>query len=239
VAEAVLRIVALRAGYATGLPVVRDLSIDLHAGEIVVLLGPNGAGKSTVLQAISGTARVFGGQVLSGGADLAGRPAWQVARAGLASVPQLANVFAGMTVRENLDFGLRARCGRAGPDMAAVLNLFPDLAALGRRRAGTLSGGQRQMVAIGRALLSGPAALLLDEPSAGLAAGLVMQLFAALRALAGRVPVLLVEQNVRAALAVADRAVLMAQGRVVRVGRPAELLDDPVVEAAYLGRKPA
>ncbi len=231
--DAVLVVEQLTAGHAAGVPVVNDVSLQLRHGEILAVLGANGAGKSTLLQAIAGTARLFGGRVLCRGADLAGAAPWQIARAGIATVPQRANVFAGMTVQENLALGACATNHAA--DISDVLAWFPDLAPKLRSRVSTLSGGTRQMVAIGRALLAQPLALLLDEPSAGLSPKLVHELFAALASLKQRVPILLVEQNVRAALAVADRAMLMAEGRVQHEARDAASIADTVLASAFLG----
>ncbi len=235
----VLRVRGLRAGHAADRPIVHDLSFDVGANQIVALLGPNGAGKSTALQAIAGAAPVLGGQVLCGGADLAGCPSWRIARAGIGFVPQRDNVFAGMTVQENLDLGRTACAGRRGPSPIEVLRLFPELAGLRGTRVGTLSGGQRQMVAIGRALLGGPVVLLLDEPTAGLAANVVKRLLESLSGLKRHLPVVLVEQNVRAALAVADRAVLMAEGRLRRDCAADALLADPALALGDFAAPPA
>ena len=230
---------AVVAGYEPGVPIVRGATLGVAAGEILVLLGPNGAGKSTLAKAVAGIVRLSSGDVRLGGASLAGVPAHERIRHGLAFVPQTENVFAGMTVAENLDIAVailprRARAAR----IAAMFALFPDLAAARKGAAGRLSGGQRQMLAIARALAVGPRALVLDEPSAGLSPKLVGAVMAKLREVReSGVAVLLVEQNARAALAVADRAMILAEGRVAHEGAGASLLDDPTVAALYLGRR--
>jgi branched-chain amino acid transport system ATP-binding protein len=235
----VLRAEGVVAGYEPGVPIVRGASFSVAASEILVLLGPNGAGKSTLAKAVAGLVPLAAGEVLLAGASLAGVPAHERVRHGLAFVPQTGNVFAALTVAENLDIAVAIlpRAARAGR-IAAMLSLFPDLAAARRGAAGRLSGGQRQMLAIARALAVAPAALVLDEPSAGLSPKLVetvMQKLVEVRA--GGVAVLLVEQNARAALAVADRAMILAEGRVAHEGAGAALLDDPAVAALYLGRR--
>jgi branched-chain amino acid transport system ATP-binding protein len=236
---AVLEARDIVAGYEPGVPIVRGAGFVVAAGEILVLLGPNGAGKSTLAKAVAGLVRLERGEVRLGGAALAEVPAHERIRHGLAFVPQTGNVFAGLTVAENLDIAVailprRARAERIG----AMYSLFPDLAAARRGAAGRLSGGQRQMLAIARALAVGPRALVLDEPSAGLSPKLVQAVMAKLREVrASGVAVLLVEQNARAALAVADRAMILAEGRVAHQGASATLLDDPAVAALYLGRR--
>jgi branched-chain amino acid transport system ATP-binding protein len=237
-AEAVLRATGLHAGYLPDAPVVNGVSFELRTGEVLAMFGPNGAGKSTLVRAIAGIVRIFAGDVHCDGRPVAGLPPWLIARSGIGYVAQRANVFTEMTVAENLALGRRAR--GAGSDIPAgeVLALFPELAERRGMRVGALSGGQRQMVAIGRALLAGPRVLLLDEPSAGLSPKLVGSLFATLTHLKARVPILLVEQNVKAALAIADRALLLAEGRVLREAPPGELAADPALAAAFLGALP-
>jgi len=233
--EPALRLEQLVSGYVRGLPIVRGISLALAPGEILAVLGPNGAGKSTLVKAIAGIAPIFGGQILHDGRAIHGAAIHTIARGGIGYVPQVNNVFAEMTVRENLELGLTMRAGRPGPLLADMFDLFPDLARLGRQRAGTLSGGQRQMASIARALLGRPSLLMLDEPSAGLAPIYVTNLFAALRSLKQRTSILLVEQNVRAALACADRAVVLAEGQI-RLDRPASaLLSTPALSEIFLG----
>jgi len=230
----------LVAGYEPGLPIVRGASLAVGTGEIVALLGPNGAGKSTLLKAVAGLVPVESGRVRLGGRDLAGVPAHDLIGTGLAYVPQTENVFARMTVDENL--GLAGfRLGRAArrQRIAELYALFPDLGRQPRLRAGRLSGGQRQMLAFARALMGGPRVLLLDEPSAGLAPKLAGLVFAKVQEVrAAGVAVLLVEQNVRAALGVADRAYVLVEGRPRIDGPAAVLRDDPEVAHLYLGGTP-
>jgi branched-chain amino acid transport system ATP-binding protein len=237
----VLEVRDLVAGYEPGLPIVRGASLVLAAGEILVLLGPNGAGKSTLAKAVAGLVRIESGEVLLRGASLASVPAHVRIRRGLAFVPQTGNIFAALTVAENLAIAAAVlpRAARAGR-IAAMLALFPDLAQARRAPAGRLSGGQRQMLAVARALVTGPEVLALDEPSAGLSPKLVSMVMDKLREIrGGGVAVLLVEQNVRAALAVADRAAILVEGRMAHEGTGASLLDDPTVAALYLGRRAA
>jgi branched-chain amino acid transport system ATP-binding protein len=225
------------AGYEPGVPIVRGASVAVAAGEIVVLLGPNGAGKSTLVKAAAGLVAISGGGVRLDGDDITRVPAHQRIRRGLAFVPQTENVFAALSIADNLAIAaaILPRPARAAR-LAAMRALFPDLARQPARPAGRLSGGQRQMLAIARAMIAEPRVLVLDEPSAGLSPLLVAQVMDTLRTIAGRgVAVLLVEQNARAALAVADRALILAQGRVAHAGRGAELLADPAVAALYLG----
>jgi branched-chain amino acid transport system ATP-binding protein len=233
----VLAVRDLVAGYEPGLPIVRGATLTLDAGEILVLLGPNGAGKSTLAKAVAGLVPVAAGTIELGGASLSDVPAHRRVAYGLAFVPQTENVFASLSVAENLAIAaaILPRGARAGR-IAAMLDLFPDLAGARRRAAGRLSGGQRQMLAIARALVTEPAVLALDEPSAGLSPKLVGEVLARLRDIAARgVAVLLVEQNARAALGVADRAAILVEGRVAHEGAGTALLDDPVVAALYLG----
>ncbi|MGH7210023.1 MAG: ABC transporter ATP-binding protein [Acetobacteraceae bacterium] len=237
-----LAVQALEAGYLRGLPILRGVSFTLHTHEIIALIGPNGAGKSTLAKSIAGVVPVFGGRVRLGAEDITARPAHELARLGLGFVPQVANVFAELTVQENLEIGCLAHARRARssarerdarPSIADMLTLFPDLGRFLRARAGKLSGGQRQMVAIARALLGAPRVLILDEPTAGLSPAAVQMLFQALRRLA--VPILLVEQNVAAALAFADRAILLVEGEM-RLDQPAAAMrEDPRLATAYLG----
>ncbi len=233
-AEPVLRIDKLVSGYAEGAPIVRGVSFDLQAGEILALFGPNGAGKSTLVKAIAGIAPVFDGMALCDRRNIAKEPAHRRARYGIGFVPQVANVFAELTVRENLELALAMR-KRPGPSIKDVSELFPDLQRFMRQYAGKLSGGQRQMVAIARALIGGPRVLILDEPSAGLSPANVGKVFERLRSLTPQVSILLVEQNVRAALSIADRAILLAEG-VIRLIKPtSEILSDRAVAEAFMG----
>jgi acyl-CoA reductase-like NAD-dependent aldehyde dehydrogenase/ABC-type branched-subunit amino acid transport system ATPase component len=216
-----------------------DVSLSVGRGEVVVMLGANGAGKSSCLKALGGVVpHLPGARVTLGGVDLAALPQHELVEAGLALVPEDRGIFADLSVRENLQLGAftrRAR-GRASDNLRRVVALFPRLAERRDQLASTMSGGERQMVAIGRALMSSPDILLLDEPSLGLAPLVCSELFQAL----GRIKelgvgVLLVEQNARAALAIADRGYLLENGRIVGVGSAAQLRNDPAVHRAYLG----
>jgi branched-chain amino acid transport system ATP-binding protein len=227
----------LVAGYEPDVPIVRGASIHIGRGEIVAILGPNGAGKSTLIKAVAGVVQKFSGRVVLDGADITRRKAHQMVRSGLAFVPQTENVFATMSVEENLRIAVAvlpkaARQAR----MDAVLDVFPDLARQLRLRAGRLSGGQRQMLAVARALMVEPKVLMLDEASAGLSPRLVEIVFAKVEEIArAGTSILLIEQNARAALAIADRAYILVEGRNRYEGRGPELLTDPSVAALYLG----
>ncbi|MCS6932271.1 MAG: ABC transporter ATP-binding protein [Acetobacteraceae bacterium] len=226
------------AGYEPGLPIVKGASLSVAGGEIVALLGPNGAGKSTLAKAMAGLVPVASGAVLLQGSDITAVPAHLRLKRGLGFVPQTENVFANLTVRENLELA----ASLAGLDRRAareeMFGFFPDLARLARLEAGRLSGGQRQMLAVARALLAKPAALMLDEPSAGLSPRYVAEVFAMLaRVRQAGVAILLVEQNVKAALELADRAVVLVDG-TVRLDEPARpLLGDPRLPALFLGAR--
>ena len=229
----------LVAGYEPGLAILRSASIHVAPREIVVLLGPNGAGKSTLVKAIAGLVPIFGGEVMLQGQPITGTPAHLLIRRGLSFVPQTENIFAGLTIRENLELaaGILPKPDRRGA-VAAMFELFPDLAIQPGLKAGRLSGGQRQMLAIARALVVGPDVLMLDEPSAGLSPKLVDVVMHQLRRIRDRgVTILLVEQNVRAALAVADRAYILVEGCNAHEGASAALLNDPVVAELYLGAR--
>jgi len=227
----------LVAGYEPGVPVVNGASLSVSAGEIVAVLGPNGAGKSTLIKAIAGVAPIMSGAVFLNGEEITRLPAHRMVRRGLAFVPQTENVFTGMSVEDNL----RLAAGILGADRRAgriteIYRLFPDLLRQRRLPAGRLSGGQRQMAAIARALIADPSVLMLDEPSAGLSPKLVASVFARLAEIrASGVAIVLVEQNARAALAIADRGVILAEGRNRHEGRASELWGDARMAALYLG----
>ncbi len=232
-----LTIDGLRAGYGA-VEALHGISLHVDPGEIVALLGANGAGKSTALRAISGLVRPTAGEIRLGGESLAGIPPHEIVARGLVQVPEGRRLFATLTVRENLDLGAFTRSDATGVEESRRLvhRLFPVLLSREKQLAGTLSGGEQQMLAIGRALLSGPRILLLDEPSLGLSPILVKSILATLREIneAG-VTVLLVEQNARAALRLAHRAYVLVTGSVALEGPAKELLDDPAVRRAYLG----
>jgi branched-chain amino acid transport system ATP-binding protein len=232
-----LEVSHLFAGYETGVPIVRGASLEVRPGEIVVILGPNGAGKSTLIKAVAGLVPKFSGLVRLDGEDITGRPAHAMVRAGLAYVPQTENVFAGMSVVDNLRLASAVLAkGERRSAMQGVEVLFPDLKRQLTLRAGRLSGGQRQMLAIARALLVRPKLLMLDEASAGLSPKLVELVFNKIREIrdAGTT-VLLVEQNARAALAVSDRAYVLVDGQNRHEGEAAGLRTDPSLGRLYLG----
>jgi branched-chain amino acid transport system ATP-binding protein len=235
--SAVLAVEELFAGYEPGVPIVRGASLSVSRGEIVAVLGPNGAGKSTLVKAVAGMVEKFSGSVKLDGVEIAHRKAHEMARTGLAFVPQTENVFATMTVEENLQIGaaLLPKADRRRR-LDAMAQLFPDLARQMRLPAGRLSGGQRQMLALARALMIEPKALMLDEASAGLSPKLVEIVFAKIKEISGAgMAILLVEQNARAALAVSDRACVLVEGENRHEGRAADLLTDPEIGKLYLG----
>jgi branched-chain amino acid transport system ATP-binding protein len=218
--------------------VVWGVSLEVRDGEVVAVVGPNGAGKTTTLLATAGLLRPLGGQVMLLGARIDGLPPHAIVERGLALVPEGRRLFGGMTVRENLLLGgypARARRARAAT-LAEVMDLFPVLAARAHQRAGTLSGGEQQMLAIGRALMARPRLLLLDEPSLGLAPRLVRRVFELVREIAARgVTVVVVEQNAFQALAHADRAYVLSGGRVAAAGPARELLAQDEIRRTYIG----
>ena len=216
-----------------GMKVVRDLSLHVDAGEVVSLLGPNGAGKTTTLLSVSGLLPVLGGEIRVLGAPVAGLRPHQIARRGVAHVPDDRGLIYSMTVAENLKLVAREH------DVAPVYDHFPALRKLSRRRCGLLSGGEQQMLAVGRALVSAPKLLIIDEMSLGLAPVVVKRLLPAIRDIAKQdgVAVLLVEQHVELALAVSDRAYVLVHGELVREGPAAALRGElHAIEASYLGK---
>ncbi len=234
---AILTVERMVAGYEPGLPIVNGASIHAARGEIVALLGPNGAGKSTLIKAVAGLAPLTSGEVRFDGKDLTRMPAHLRIREGLAFAPQTENVFARMTVDDNLRLAAGfLPSARRALRIAAMYEAFPDLARQRGLLAGRLSGGQRQMLAIARALLAEPKALMLDEPSAGLSPKFVEIVFAKLADIRNSgVTIVLVEQNTRAALALADRAYVLVQGCNRHEGEARALRDDPTIAALYLG----
>lgn len=228
-----LAVQGLDAGYGK-LAILHDVSLEVEAGEIVTVVGSNGAGKTTLLRALNGLIRPSAGTVTLDGVDITGRPTEKMAAQGLMHVPENRLCFPSLSVRDNLTLGAWSRAGKG--DLAAVLELFPRLQPRLGQAAGTLSGGEQQMVSIGRGLMASPKAIMLDEPSIGLAPKVVAEIMKVLTELRGRgLAVLLVEQNVRASFGIADRAVVMQRGRVVLEGTPAELVELPEVRNAYLG----
>jgi branched-chain amino acid transport system ATP-binding protein len=232
-----LKVDNLRVNYGA-IQAVKGISFEVEERELVALIGSNGAGKSTTLKTISGIVRPSGGTITYRGRDLASLRPHQIVAGGIVQSPEGRQIFGSLTVRENLLLGASARSDRTSfdADMQMVFELFPILGERISQRAGTLSGGEQQMLAIGRALMAKPQLLLLDEPSLGLAPLVVNRIFDVIRRLKeSGVTILLVEQNARKALAVADRAYVLETGLVGLSGPAAELARDPAVEQAYLG----
>ena len=223
--------------YYGAIHAVKDISFHVEEGEIVTLIGANGAGKSTTLQTVSGLLHARTGSIEFMGKPIHGVPAHKLVAQGLAQVPEGRRVFAQMTVEENLEMGAFTQPGSTvGPNLEKVYEQFPRLKERRRQVAGTLSGGEQQMLAMGRALMSSPKLLMMDEPSMGLAPILVEQIFDIIKSLhkAGTT-ILLVEQNARMALSVADRGYVLETGRVTLTGPGKTLLADETVKKAYLG----
>jgi branched-chain amino acid transport system ATP-binding protein len=238
--QTVLDVRNLEAGYEPGVPIVRGASIAVNKDEIVVVLGPNGAGKSSLIKAIAGLVPITAGTVMLDGKDITSAPAHTMVRLGLAFVPQTENIFPLMSVEDNL----KVACGILKPREAParieeMYGAFPDLARQRRTAAGNLSGGQRQMLAVARALIVHPKVLVLDEPSAGLSPKFVSMVFEMLAGIRKTgVTILIVEQNAKAALAIGDRAYVLVEGKDRHEGVASELWNDPVVAELYLGQRP-
>ena len=216
---------------------LRDVSFEVNEGEVVALIGANGAGKTTTLHTITGLLPSKGGTVTFEGRDITRKPGHAIVRLGMSHVPEGRRVFAGLTVAENLRMGAYTRpAGEIPESLKMVYERFPRLEERKNQAAGTLSGGEQQMLAMGRALMSKPKLLMLDEPSMGLAPILVEQIFDIIRELhAAGTTILLVEQNAQAALSVADRAYVLETGRISLTGTGAELMASDAVRKAYLG----
>ena len=217
---------------------IRDVSLEVRAGELVTLIGANGAGKTTTLRAISGVLAASGGRIMFEGEDIAGASPRHILASGIAHCPEGRRVFPEMTVQENLEMGafLRTEAAAISEDMEEMFERFPVLAERRRQVAGTLSGGEQQMLAIARALMSRPRLVLFDEPSLGLAPTMVERVFEIVEQIRARgTTVLMVEQNAFAALEMCDRSYVLESGEVTLQGTGRELLDDPHVREAYLG----
>ncbi|MHC1761653.1 MAG: ABC transporter ATP-binding protein [Negativicutes bacterium] len=221
------------------IPALRGISLHVEQGEIVTLIGANGAGKSTTLKTISGLIRPAAGRITFEGKDLTTYPAHEIVGLGIAHVPEGRGIFPNLTVKENLKLAtFRRKDGRKAleEDMATVFDGFPVLKERTGQMAGTLSGGEQQMLAIGRALMARPQLVLMDEPSMGLAPLLVRQIFDIIREINGKgTTVLLVEQNARMALSIAHRGYILETGEIIKEGTASELVNDPQVAASYLG----
>ncbi len=226
-------------GYGSS-EIIHDISIHVGAGEIVTLIGPNGAGKSSVMNAALGRLQINGGRILLKGDEITGTAPERAVRRGISYVPQVSNVFPNLTVQENLEIGAWTRRDDMRPRMAEMFALFPPLAERRRIPAGALSGGQRQMAAMAKALMVDPTILLLDEPTAGLSPKYRAEIFTVVRTVNARgVPILMVEQNARQALGIADRGYVLVDGYCRMEGSGKELLANPEVGAMFLGQRAA
>jgi branched-chain amino acid transport system ATP-binding protein len=225
-----------------GIHAVKGIDLKVGEGELVCLIGANGAGKTTTLKGICGLQPVKAGTIQYAGESIGGRPAFELVRKGLAMVPEGRGVFGALTIEENLAMGAYVRSDATGirADVERVFGLFPRLKERRRQTAGTLSGGEQQMLAMGRALMSKPRLLLLDEPSMGLAPLMVQKVFETVLAVSKEgVTILLIEQNAKLALEVSDRGYVMESGDITLSGNAKTLLDNPAVRAAYLGESAA
>ncbi|HEV8256970.1 MAG TPA: ABC transporter ATP-binding protein [Casimicrobiaceae bacterium] len=221
-----------------GIQAVKGIDLHVDQGELVCLIGANGAGKTTTLKGITGLQPIKSGKIHYAGEDITGKPAFQLVRKGLSMVPEGRGVFGALTIEENLAMGAYARDDRTviKDDIERVFGLFPRLKERRKQTAGTLSGGEQQMLAMGRALMSRPKLLLLDEPSMGLAPLMVQKVFETVMAVSKEgVTILLIEQNAKLALEVSSRGYVMESGEITLQGKAKQLLSDPKVRAAYLG----
>jgi len=236
-ADTLLKVKGLQVAYG-GIQAVKGVDMEVRDGELVSLIGSNGAGKTTTMKAITGTQAVQAGDIEYLGRSIQGQGPWDLVRQGLAMVPEGRGVFTRMTITENLQMGAFIRSDNAGiaDDIEKMFSLFPRLRERKDQLAGTMSGGEQQMLAMARALMSRPRVLLLDEPSMGLSPIMVDKIFEVVRDVHGQgMTVLLVEQNASRALAMADRGYVMDSGLITMNGPGQQLLDDPKVRAAYLG----
>jgi len=236
-AKPMLAIDGLKVAYG-GIQAVKGIDLEIHEGELVTLIGANGAGKTTTLKAVTGLLKPTAGEVRYLGATLTGKPTFQLLRDGLAMVPEGRGVFARMTIVENLRMGAYVRDDEAEikSDIERMFVTFPRLKERANQLAGTMSGGEQQMLAMARALMGHPKLLLLDEPSMGLSPIMVDKIFEVVREIRSQgMTILLVEQNARLALQAADRGYVMESGLITMTGEAKQMLDDPKVRAAYLG----
>jgi branched-chain amino acid transport system ATP-binding protein len=235
--QTLLKITGLQVAYG-GIKAVKGVDLHVNEGELVTLIGSNGAGKTTTMKAITGSLPMADGDIEYLGKSIKGKGAWDLVREGLAMVPEGRGVFARMTITENLQMGAYIRNDKVeiAADMEKMFTIFPRLRERKDQLAGTMSGGEQQMLAMGRALMSRPKVLLLDEPSMGLSPIMVDKIFEVVRDVSAQgVTILLVEQNASRALAIADRGYVMESGAVTMNGDAKELLSDPRVRAAYMG----
>jgi branched-chain amino acid transport system ATP-binding protein len=237
VATPLLQLKELKVAYG-GIQAVKGIDLHVTEGELVCLIGANGAGKTTTLKGITGLQPVKSGKIHYAGEDITGKPAFKLVRKGLSMVPEGRGVFGALTIEENLAMGAYARDDRAAikDDVERVFALFPRLKERRKQTAGTLSGGEQQMLAMGRAMMSRPKLLLLDEPSMGLAPLMVQKVFETVLAISKEgVTILLIEQNAKLALEVSSRGYVMESGEITLEGEAKKLLSDPKVREAYLG----
>ncbi|PVY81636.1 amino acid/amide ABC transporter ATP-binding protein 2 (HAAT family) [Cupriavidus alkaliphilus] len=235
--QTVLKISGLKVAYG-GIQAVKGIDLEIRDGELVTLIGANGAGKTTTMKAITGLQGWVGGDVEYMGKSIKGVPSYALLKQGLAMVPEGRGVFARMTITENLQMGAYTRNDESGikADVERMFGIFPRLKERANQLAGTMSGGEQQMLAMARALMSQPKVLLLDEPSMGLSPIMVEKIFEVVRDISAQgVTVLLVEQNARLALQAAHRGYVMESGLITMSGEASQMLDDPKVRAAYLG----
>jgi neutral amino acid transport system ATP-binding protein len=234
--EPLLSVKSVFAGYVSGLDILQGTNLYVAPGELITIIGPNGAGKSTLAKCICGLVPPHTGEVIFEGQNVAGLKPNEIVIRGMCYVPQISNVFRSLTVEENLEMGAFVRTVPLGPLKQNIYNAFPKLAERRKQQAGTLSGGERQMLAMGRAMMLDPKLLILDEPSAALSPILVDEIFAKICEIKENgVSIILVEQNARKALAIADRGYVLDSGRDRYEGPGPQLLNDPKVGALYLG----
>jgi branched-chain amino acid transport system ATP-binding protein len=236
-AQTLLKVSGLKVAYG-GIQAVKGVDFEVREGELVSLIGSNGAGKTTTMKAITGTLSINAGDIEYMGKSIKGQGPWDLVKQGLAMVPEGRGVFTRMTIIENLQMGAYIRTDKAGiaDDMEKAFTIFPRLRERKDQLAGTMSGGEQQMLAMGRALMSRPKVLLLDEPSMGLSPIMVDKIFEVVGDVHGQgVTILLVEQNASRALGIADRGYVMESGEITMTGEARTMLNDPKVRAAYLG----
>jgi branched-chain amino acid transport system ATP-binding protein len=236
-AQTLLKVSGLKVAYG-GIQAVKGVDFEVREGELVSLIGSNGAGKTTTMKAITGTLGINAGDIEYMGKSIKGQGPWDLVKQGLAMVPEGRGVFTRMTIIENLQMGAYIRTDKAGiaDDMEKAFTIFPRLRERKDQLAGTMSGGEQQMLAMGRALMSRPKVLLLDEPSMGLSPIMVDKIFEVVGDVHGQgVTILLVEQNASRALGIADRGYVMESGEITMTGEARTMLNDPKVRAAYLG----
>ena len=233
--ETILKIEDLQVHYG-GIEAVKGISFDVQEGQIVTLIGSNGAGKSSTLRTISGLVKPSGGKITFRGEDITGKDPTQIVTQGVTLVPEGRRIFPDMTVLENLKIGAYLRKDDLSEDLEWVYSLFPRLKERAKQLAGTLSGGEQQMLAMGRAIMSAPKLIVMDEPSMGLSPVLVQEVFSIIQTMHELgITILLVEQNAKMALAIADRAYVLENGRITMSGGARDLLHDDKVRKAYLG----